>query len=111
MAVGHHQPVVNVIREATPCNLDWIPILVDKTFVNSVAELKDTEEACYVHLCKHLVRQLHGFHSSGDKRIQIANGDITRPFGQDAWQTIHHYNIYHRYSLLIISPELPYQKE
>ena len=46
MVVDYHQPVVNAVREATPCDLDWIPIPVDKTFVNSVAELKDTEGTC-----------------------------------------------------------------
>ena len=42
----HRQAVVLVAREVTPCDLDWIPIPVDKMFVNSVAELKDTEGTC-----------------------------------------------------------------
>ena len=44
VAVGHHQPVDKAAREATPCDLIWIPLPVDKTFVNRDAGLKDTEE-------------------------------------------------------------------
>ena len=40
MVVDHHQPVVNVVREVTPCDLDWTPLPVGKTFINSVTELK-----------------------------------------------------------------------
>ena len=42
----HRQAAVLVVREVTPCDLDWIPIPVDKTFVNSVTELKDMEGTC-----------------------------------------------------------------
>ena len=68
----HRQAVVLVAREVTPCDLDWIPLPVDKTFHNSVTELKDTEEACYVYLCKHLVRQLHRLHSSKHKYREVS---------------------------------------
>ena len=40
MVVDYHQAVVKVVREATPCDLDWIPFPVGKTFINSVTELK-----------------------------------------------------------------------
>ena len=40
MVVDYHQAVVKAVREATPCDLDWIPLPVDKTFINSVTELK-----------------------------------------------------------------------
>jgi len=44
--VEHRQAVVVVVREVTPSDLDRIPIQVDKKFVNSFAELKDTEGTC-----------------------------------------------------------------
>ena len=40
MVVDYHQAVVKVVREATPCDFDWIPLPVGKTFINSVTELK-----------------------------------------------------------------------
>ena len=29
-----------------------------------------------------------GIHSSGDRKIQVVRGDITTPFGEDAWLII-----------------------
>ena len=40
MVVDYHQAVVKVVREVTRCDLDWIPLPVGKTFINSVTELK-----------------------------------------------------------------------
>ena len=45
VAVGHHQPVAEAVREATPCDLDWVPPPGGQKLVNRDAELKDTEEA------------------------------------------------------------------
>ena len=44
VAVDHHQTVAEAIRQVTTLRLSWIPLPVDKTFVNRDAGLKDSEE-------------------------------------------------------------------
>ena len=44
MAVDHHQAVAEAIRQVMTLRLSWIPLPVDKTFVNRDPGLKDSEE-------------------------------------------------------------------
>ena len=40
VAVDYHQPVAKAVREATPCDLDWVPPPGGQKFDNRDGELK-----------------------------------------------------------------------